>query len=242
MELGLEGRTAIVCGASAGIGRAVAERLAAEGANVVMFARRRRLLADLARRLGALAVAGDLTVQADTARLVEKTVAAFGAIDIVVNNGGGPAAGAALDLTEEALLDAFALLVLSTVRLTNLALPHLRQSSQGRIINVASSAVREPLDNLVLSNALRPGVVGWAKTLAREVGPAGITVNTVAPGRIATARLGTDMPRNVDNIPLRRIGDAADVADVICFLASARASYVSGAVIPVDGGRSRSLL
>jgi 3-oxoacyl-[acyl-carrier protein] reductase len=247
MDLGLKDRTAIVCGASSGMGRAIAEALAAEGANVAMFARRRDALEREAERIGALAVRGDLRDPSHLARLVERTVDAFGGIDILVNNGGGPPRGSALEVSDEDLESAVELLLLSAVRLTQLCLPYLGKSGRGRIINIESSSVREPVDNLVLSNAVRPGVVGWAKTLAREVGPSAITVNTIAPGQIDTERLQEvypegPSPADLERIPLRRLGDPREIASVVCFLASERAAYVTGTVIPVDGGLTRSLL
>jgi 3-oxoacyl-[acyl-carrier protein] reductase len=247
VNLGLSGRTAIVCGASAGIGLATAEAFAAEEMNVAMFARRRKVLGAEAERLGALAVQGDVTNPQDCERLVERTVAAFGGVDVLVNNGGGPPRGPALDVDDESLEAAVALLLVSAVRLTNLCLPHLRRSPAGRVINIESSTVREPADNLALSNAVRPGVVGWAKTLSREVGADGITVNTIAPGRIDTERLAEaypDGPTEADLrvIPLRRIGRPEEIGDVVCFLASDRASYVTGTTIAVDGGLTRGLI
>jgi 3-oxoacyl-[acyl-carrier protein] reductase len=241
MDLGLSGRTAIVCGASSGMGLAIAEALTTEGANVAMFARRGEELEREAERLGALPVRGDLTNPNDLERLVETTVDAHGGIDILVNNGGGPPRTPAVELTDEAIENAVELLLLSAVRLTNLCLPHLRASGHGRVVNITSSSVREPIDNLALSNSVRPGVIGWAKTLAREVGPEGITVNSIAPGRIETERLA-DVDVDLETIPLRRVGQPAEVGDVVCFLASDRASYVTGAVIAVDGGLTRSLL
>ena len=247
MELGLEGRTAIVCGASSGMGLATAESLAREGANVAMFARRRELLEREAERIGALAVRGDVTNPADLKRLVDRTVEAFGGIDILVNNSGGPPRGPAVGLGDEDVETAVELLLLSVVRLTNLCLPQLERSGRGRIINIESSSVREPVDNLALSNAIRPGVIGWAKTMARELGPRKITVNSIAPGRIETPRLmevyaERSRAADMEQIPLRRFGRPEEVADVICFLASERAGYITGAVIQVDGGLTRFLL
>jgi 3-oxoacyl-[acyl-carrier protein] reductase len=229
------------------MGLATAEALSREGANVAMFARRREALQREADRLGALGVRGDVTNPPDLKKLVDRTVEAFGGIDILVNNSGGPPRGPAVELQDDDVESAVELLLLSVVRLTTLCLPQLERSGHGRIINIESSSVREPVDNLALSNAVRPGVVGWAKTIARELGPSKITVNTIAPGRIDTPRLQEvyaerSRAADMEQIPLRRFGQAEEVADVICFLASDRASYVSGAVIPVDGGLTRSLL
>lgn len=247
MDLGLEGRTAIVCGASAGIGLACAEALAREGANVTMFARRRDVLEREAERVGALGVRGDVRNPRDLRNVVDRTLAAFGGIDVLVNNSGGPPRGRAVDADPEALESAVDLLLLSVVRLTMLCLPELERSGHGRVIAIESSSVREPVDNLALSNAVRPGVVGWLKTLAREVGPAGVTVNAIAPGRIDTERIRElypegPSPEELAPIPLRRLGEPREVADVVCFLASDRASYVTGALVAVDGGLTRGLL
>jgi 3-oxoacyl-[acyl-carrier protein] reductase len=247
VNLGLEGRAAIVCGASTGIGLAVAESLAEEGANVAMFARTGEVLEREADRIGGLPVVGDVRSAGDLERLVAETVGAFGGIDVLVNNSGGPPRGPALALDAEAIRNAVELLLASVVRLTGLCLPHLRRSGRGRVVNITSSSVKEPIDNLALSNAVRPGVIGWAKTLAREVGPDGITVNSIAPGRIATERLREvypDGPSEADlaRIPLRRIGEPREIGAVVCFLASEQAGYVTGAVVPVDGGLTRGLL
>ena len=247
MELGLRGRTAIVCGASAGIGLACAESLAAEGANVVAFARRGDVLEREAKRIGALAVQGDVTSASDLERLVEQTVAAHGGVDVLILNGGGPPRTRALDVTYEAIEDAVELLLLSSVRLVRLCRPQLEASGHGRVIAITSSSVKEPIDNLALSNAIRPGLVGWLKTVARELGPTGVTVNSIAPGRIDTARLMEVYPEGPSEadlaaIPLRRFGAASEIGDVVCFLASDRAAYVTGATIAVDGGLTRGLL
>jgi 3-oxoacyl-[acyl-carrier protein] reductase len=228
------------------MGLAIARTLASEDVNVAMFARRREVLQSEAERLGALAVRGDVRDPADLERLVERTVQAFGGIDILVNNSGGPPRTSALEINDELLQDAVDLLLHSVVRLTGLCLPYLARSGHGRVINITSSTVREPVDNLALSNAVRPGVIGWAKTLAREIGPDGVTVNSIAPGRIETERLAEvypDGPTEDDlrAIPLRRFGRTDEIADVVCFLASDRASYVSGTTIAVDGGLIRSI-
>jgi 3-oxoacyl-[acyl-carrier protein] reductase len=248
VELGLRGRTAIVGGASAGIGLACAEALAAEGANVAVLARGQEALEREAARLGALAVAGDAARAEDLERLVEQTLERFGGIDVLVLNSGGPPRTRALDVTDDQVEDAVALLLLSAVRLVRLCRPHLEASGHGRVIAITSSAVKEPVDNLALSNAVRPGLTGWLKSVARELGPAGVTVNAVAPGRIDTARLrevyGDAGPSETDlaAIPLRRLGTPRELGDVVCFLASDRAAYVTGTTIAVDGGLTRGLL
>jgi len=247
MDLGLAGRTAIVCGSSSGIGLACAESLAAVGANVAMFARRRDVLEREADRLGALAVRGDLTNPQHLERLVASTLEAFGGIDVLVLNSGGPPRTRAVDIADEALEEAVELLFLSALRLVRLCRPHLEASGRGRIVAITSSSVREPIDGLALSNAIRPGIVGWLKTLSRELGPSGITVNAVAPGRIDTDRLREVYPAgpteaDLAGIPLRRIGSPRELGDVVCFLASDRAAYVSGTTIAVDGGLVRGLL
>lgn len=247
MDLRLHGRTAVVCGASAGIGLGIAESLAEEGANVVLFARNREPLERAAERMGGVAVPGDVTAAEDLERLVETAEKRFEGIDILINNSGGPPRTTARELSVESVEAAVELLLHSVVRLTALCLPHLERSGHGRIVNVTSSSVREPIDNLALSNAVRPGVIGWAKTLARELGPSGITVNSIAPGRIDTERVREvypDGPTEADlaTIPLRRLGAPREIGDLVAFLCSDRAAYVTGAVIPVDGGLTRSLL
>lgn len=242
MNLGLQGRTAIVCGASSGLGLASAESMAREGANVAMFARHRKALEEQADRIGALAVRGDVRNPEDLTRLVETTVEAFGGVDIVVNNSGGPPPGTAVELTDELVEEAVELLLLSAIRLTRLTLPYLEKSDQGRIINIESNTVRQPVDDLVLSNVVRAGVIGWAKSLSRELAPKGITVNSIAPGRIDTPRIRQLGHTDPAGIPLGRVGRPEEIGDVVCFLASEQASYITGAVIPVDGGLTRSLL
>jgi 3-oxoacyl-[acyl-carrier protein] reductase len=247
MDLGLKGRTAIVTGASSGLGLATAESLAGEGANVTMFARRRDLLEREADRIGALAVRGDVTNPRDLAAVVRRTIEAFGGIDILVWNSGGPPPGTGLAITPEGIEDAVELLLIPAVRLVELCVPHLVQSPAGRILLFTSVAVKEPADNLALSNAVRPGVTAWAKSLSRELGPQGVTVNCLAPGRIETARLeqlypGGPSEADLKAIPLGRWGSPQEFGDVACFLASDRARYVTGTTVVVDGGYSRGLL
>jgi 3-oxoacyl-[acyl-carrier protein] reductase len=246
MDLGLKGRTAIVSGASSGLGLATAESLAAEGANVTMFARRRDVLVREADRIGALAVRGDVTNPRDLENVVQRTVEAFGGIDILVWNSGGPPPGPAVAMSTESLEEAVELLFMPALRLVALCLPHLVQSSGGRILIFTSVAAHEPSDHLALSNAVRPGVTGWAKTLSRELGPRGVTVNCVSPGRIETARLAQlypDGPSEADlqAIPVGRWGTPQEFGDVACFLASDRARYITGTTVVVDGGLSRDL-
>ncbi len=246
MDLGLKGRTAIVCGASSGLGLASAEALASEGANVTMFARRRDVLEREADRLGALAVRGDVTLPQDLERAVAKTIEAFGGLDIVVWNSGGPPAGTGTDVTPDALEQALELMLQPAVRLVHLALPHLDQSPAARIVAITSLAAKEPTRHLALSNTLRPALTGWLKTLADELGPRGITVNCVAPGRIATSRLEYLYPEgpteeHLQDRPLRRWGDPREFGDVVCFVASERARYVTGQTIVVDGGLQKAL-
>jgi 3-oxoacyl-[acyl-carrier protein] reductase len=246
VDLGLKGRTALVCGASSGLALASAEALAEEGANVTMFARRRDVLEREADRIGALAVRGDVTLPQDLERAVAQTLEAFGGLDILLLNSGGPPAGPATEVTPDAVEQAVELLPQPAVRLVSLCLPHLEASGGGRIVAITSLAAKEPTQHLALSNMIRPGLTGWLKTLSAELGPKGITVNCVAPGRIATDRLAYLYPdgptdEQLREIPLRRWGDPREFGDVVCFLASERARYVTGQTLVVDGGLQRFL-
>jgi 3-oxoacyl-[acyl-carrier protein] reductase len=246
MDLGLTGRSALVLGASGGLGLASAESLAEEGARVAIFARNAEKLETEAARIGGLAIPGDVRDAADIERAVRTTVDTFGGLDIVVANGGGPPTSHASDLVAADLEDAFRLLMLPVVNLVQASLPYLKASGQGRIVLIASMSVREPLPNLALSNAIRPGVVGYMKTLATELAADGITVNSVAPGRLATNRTiqvyGENPPQEqLDTIPMKRFGRPRELGDVVAFLCSRQASYVSGSLISIDGGLTRSL-
>jgi 3-oxoacyl-[acyl-carrier protein] reductase len=246
VDLGLKGRTALVCGASSGLGLASVEALAEEGANVALFARRADQLEKHANRLGGIAVGGDVREDDDLGRAVSTTVETFGGLDIVVWNGGGPPPGLARDADEDSLESAYRLLLRPAVALVRLAMEHLERSPAGRIVAITSLAAQEPTTHLALSNTFRPALTGWLKTLSREVGPKGITVNCVAPGRVATPRLdelypGGPSDEQLEEISLRRWGTPREFGDVVCFLASERARYVTGQTIVVDGGLKRFL-
>jgi 3-oxoacyl-[acyl-carrier protein] reductase len=263
VDLGLRGRVAIVGGGSRGIGRASAMMLAAEGARVVIAARNeedlRRAAAQIERETGseAVAVPADLALETHVRRVVSETVDRFGQIDILVNNAGGPPLGMFERQSDEAWRDAFELNLMSVVRLVREALPHLKRSDQARVINITSTSVKEPIDGLVLSNSIRLGTTGLAKTLSRELGPQGITVNNVGPGLTLTDRIrpvlnaqsaGEGRPfedvlrERAQRIPTRRIGEAEDVAAAVVFLASAQARQISGQTILVDGGATGAVM
>ncbi|HSE81067.1 MAG TPA: SDR family oxidoreductase [Gaiellaceae bacterium] len=257
MNLGLDGKVALVCGASRGLGRAIADELAAEGASLAVCSRDAARLDAAANALGAFAVPADLGVPGEPTRVVEATMERFGRLDVLVTNTGGPPAGTHDTLTLEAWDRATALLLRSTVELTTAALPGMKECGWGRILAVTSVAVKQPVDNLILSNSLRAAVTGFAKTLSREVAANGITVNTILPGYTATERV-TELNRaNAEregvqpeeiqarleaSIPLGRLAEPREFAALAAFLASERASYITGGAFAVDGGWLRGLL
>ena len=250
MDLGLSGRVALVAGGSSGLGFAIAAGLLAEGARVSIAARDRERLDDAVRRLSESGeVHGqpvDVLDESAVNRWVDTVAERFGAIHVVVANAGGPPPGMATEFDLNAYRQAMELNLLSSIGLVQHALPHLKAAGWGRILFVTSSSVRQPIPNLALSNTARAGVVGYAKSLVAALGAGDITVNVLAPGRIRTPRLtqlpGFDETALAAEIPLGRIADPREFATVAVFLASTSASYVTGAVIPVDGGFTRSLL
>ena len=259
MDLGLTGRVALVTAASKGMGKASAMGLAAEGAKVVMCARTESDLKTAAEEIRAktraevLAIPADVTKKDDVTALVDRAIKTFGHIDILVANAGGPPRGYFEDMTDEQWQGAFDVSLLSVVRLVRGVLPSMKARRWGRILTIQSVSVKQPIPELLLSNAVRPGVAGMMKTLAGQLGKDGITVNTVCPGKIMTDRfLGGQkisglsreeyLARAVEDVPVGRVGTPEEFANMIVFLASERASYVTGGSVQVDGGLVRGLL
>lgn len=256
MDTGLKGKNVLVPGSSSGIGLAIAQALAEEGANVVLAARREDVVrAEAAKLPSAIGIGLDLNADGSPAALVEAAEEAFGPIDVLVLNGGGPPPGGAAGVTDEQALAAAHQLLLQHIRLTNLVLPGMRGRGWGRIVAVGSSGVQQPLPNLALSNIGRAGLAGYLKTLAAEVAGDGVTVNMVLPGRIDTDRVASldaaaakrtgrtpeEARRSSEaGIPAGRYGKPEEFAAVVAFLAGTPAAYVTGEQIRVDGGMVRS--
>jgi len=248
MNLGIGGKVALVMGASRGIGRGIATSLAREGARVALSSRSADALEELAGELeGAQAFPADTDDLERVAALPGEVADALGPVEILVANTGGPPPGGALDNSREEWEAAYRSLVLAPRALVEAALPGMRERRWGRIVNVASSSVREPIPHLSLSNVHRMAAVGFLKTLAAEVAGDGITVNTVATGRFATDRardnygsLEAAEEAARDQVPAGRLGQPEEFGDLVAFLASERAAYLTGAVIPLDGGMLHS--
>jgi 3-oxoacyl-[acyl-carrier protein] reductase len=255
MDLGLKQRRAVVTGASRGIGRAIALALAAEGADVVAAARDAEKLKELALTAGPGTITAHVA-DMSKADAIQSLAGELERADILVFNTGGPPFGTAAETTDASWTAQFEAMFLSAIRLTRLALPGMRTRRFGRIMLVVSSGVIQPIPNLALSNALRSALVGWAKTLATEVAADGVTVNCLAPGRIATDRIVEfDQARSrregitveqaqklsITTIPAGRYGDADEFAAMAAFLASPQASYMTGGIIRIDGGMIRSV-
>jgi len=247
MDLGLEGKRLLVTGASRGLGYAAARQLVAEGARVVVAARSADGVAGAAATLGCTGVVADLGDPEAADRLVAATVEAYGGIDGALVSVGGPPAGAALSLTDAQWEDAFGTVFLGAVRLCRAVVAALPPAG-GSLVLVLSTSVKAPLPGLAASNGLRPGLAMLAKTMADELGPQGVRVNCLLPGRVDTDRVreldGPDpavRARNEQTIPLRRYGTPEEFGRVAAFVLSPAASYVTGAMIPVDGGITRAL-
>ncbi|NBB14547.1 SDR family oxidoreductase [Caulobacter sp. SLTY] len=261
MDLGIAGKTALVLGASSGLGRAMALALAREGANVALAARRADLLSDLAaecRALGvrALPIAWDLSDRSVIDANVSDIEQDLGPVDILINNTGGPPPTLAAGQDPDLWIAQFQSMVASVIAITDRVLPGMRQRKFGRILTSTSSGVVAPIPGLALSNALRLSLVGWSKTLAREVARDGVTCNVIVPGRISTDRTrfldekraereGKDLAAveaaSLAAIPMDRFGDPAEYGAVAAFLCSVPAAYVTGSIVRVDGGQIPSL-
>ena len=263
MDLGLKGRVAIVTGSSKGIGKAIASGLAQEGAKLVICARDREQLDTTKKEINhassteVLAVTADLTRRDDVKALVSKAYTRFDRIDILVNNFGGPPSSTFMETPEGDWADAIDLLLMSVINCCREVIPTMKRQKWGRIINMTSFAAKQPAEHLILSNALRAGILGLSKTLSNELAEDKILVNSICPGwtlttRVeelaraqaeATGRSHEEIVRMWESsIPLKRLAQPREIADLVVFLASERASYLTGAVIQVDGGFIRSLL
>ncbi len=263
MDLGLKDRVAIVAASSLGLGKACALEMAREGAKVVICARDAVLLTATAGEIrdatGAevLPLAIDLTDAAQIQHLAEETLRHYSRIDVLVTNNGGPSAGHFEDLGDDAWLAAHQLTLMSAVRLIRAVLPAMRSQGWGRIVNITSVSVKQPIDDLLFSNVYRPGVVGMAKTLSNQLATEGITINNVAPGYTRTERVGElfearaadhgtsaeqELAAISADFPMKRMGNPEELGALVAFLASERASYITGTTIQVDGGYVRGIM
>ena len=262
MELGLKGKRAIVMAASRGLGYASALGLAREGCRLIVCSRDQARIeaaaAAIKKETGAdvKALVADVSSAGEAKRLVDAAVSAYGGLEIVVHNAGGPPAGETLQMTEEQWQKAFEQNLLSFTRIVGAAAPEMKNAGYGRVLTIASSSIKQPIPNLALSNALRAGVWGIAKTLSRELAPQGILVNVIAPGRIDTERIAELDQANaqksgksvedvrkasIGGIPLGRLGRPEELANLVVFLASAAGSYITGQAITVDGAAGTAL-
>jgi 3-oxoacyl-[acyl-carrier protein] reductase len=263
MDLGLSNRVAIVAASSQGLGKACAMEFAREGAKVVLCARDAQRLAKTAEEIHRatqgepLWFSTDLTNAAQIGHLVDETLRHLGRVDVLVTNNGGPPAGYFEEFADEAWMTAHQLTLLSAVRLIRAVLPAMRAQQWGRIINITSVAAKQPIDNLLLSNVYRSGVVALAKTLSAQVVRDGVTINNVAPGYTRTERVAAlararaaasktspeqELASIVAEYPMQRMGEPEELAALVAFLASERASYITGTTIQVDGGFVRGIL
>jgi len=263
MDLGLKDRVAIVTGASQGIGKAIAEGLAQEGTSLVICARNTGVLEATASQIkekygvNVVALVADVTKAEDIKKLASQAIATFGRIDILVNNSGGPHATKFQSTPPEAWQPGIDLLLMSVVHACHAVIPHMQAQKWGRIINITSIAVKQPINDLILSNTLRAGVIGLAKSLANELGKDNILVNNICPGYTLTERLQelvniraqtAQLPQQQivkqweNDIPIGRLAKPEEIANYAVFLASERASYISGTTVAVDGGLIKGLM
>jgi 3-oxoacyl-[acyl-carrier protein] reductase len=262
MDLSLKGKTALVSGSTQGIGRATAMELSRLGARVILLARNEAKLAEVKSELSLVNNAehewlvADFSNPKDVAVAVKTAVEKFGPIHILINNTGGPPSGKAIEADLDSFRSAFEMHLICNHVLTTAVVPGMKASGYGRIVNVISTSVKQPLPNLGVSNTIRGAVANWAKTLSNELGPFNITVNNVLPGATETGRLtalaekkasksGESVSEIIENMgkasPIGRVAQPDEVANAICFLASPAASYINGINLPVDGGRTGSL-
>jgi 3-oxoacyl-[acyl-carrier protein] reductase len=257
MDLKLSNKVAVVLAASKGLGKAIATTLSAEGALVIIGSRNEAELNKTANEIQQLTGNQVIAIPVDVAdaeqvkNFVQKAADAFGRIDILLNNAGGPPFDKFENFDDDAWQKAFDLNLLSVARTSRLVLPHMKKTGSGRIINIVSGSVKSVLANSVLSTSMRMGIVGLSKLMADEFGPYNITVNNVGPGMILTDRLKHTLPKDVDteqalkdrakSIPLGRIGKPEELAALVAFLASDQAAYITGTTIQVDGGANRSI-
>jgi len=262
MNLSLEGKTAVICGSTQGIGYATAVEMAIQGARLVLIARNESKLIDALDRLSQISsldhryVVADFSKPSDLESALKREAAALGPVHILVNNTGGPPAGKAIDAVGTDFVKAFEMHLLCNHILVQQFVPSMKRAGYGRIVNVISTSVKQPLPNLGVSNTIRGAVANWAKTLANELGGYGITVNNVLPGATHTGRLtaivenkakqsgstpAEALAKMASAVPMGRVGEPEEVANAICFLASPAASYINGINLPVDGGRTSSL-
>ena len=263
MDLGIAGKAALVTASSKGLGRAVAEELAREGVRLAICSRDASRIAEVAEAIAADSGASVIGLRADVSRpdevkgLIADVTGRLGGLDILVTNAGGPPSGTFETITDNDWENAYRLNLASVVEMCRAVVPHMKEKGWGRIVNITSIAVKEPVDGLMLSNSLRAAVVGFAKTLSREVASHNILVNNVCPGFTMTERVvqlseATAERRGIRpedvlkeweaTIPLGRIGTPREFASLVAFLASERASYITGTTIQVDGGAVRGLL
>jgi 3-oxoacyl-[acyl-carrier protein] reductase len=258
VDLGLDGKVAVVAASSKGLGKASALALAGEGARVTICARTEADLEAAAEEIRrethgeVLAVPADLTKAEDIQRVVAATVRRFGGVDVLVNNSGGPALGTFPDLTDDDWRQAFEVVTLTFVRFVREVVPYMREKRWGRIIGIQSTSVKQPIQNLDLSNGIRPGIAGLMKGIMPDLAKDGITINLVLPGTFLTSRIFGSLAEGTGEIdqalesqvaatiPMGRLGRAIELGHLVAFLASERASYITGAVYQIDGGIIRS--